>query len=100
MARGDRGTGFITFDVIEIARGGHAARGDLHGPLLDETPAGWYWRVRAKNGRTLAHSEVYERRGDALGGIRSLCSGIRGEHGTGVRAVVHELDGGVQTVQL
>lgn len=100
MARGDRGTGVVTFDVIEIARGGHAARGDLHGPLLDETPAGWYWRVRATNGLTLAHSEVYERRGAAITAIRNVVAAIRGDAGTGVRLVVHELDGGAQESRL
>lgn len=30
---------------------------------------GWYWRVRAKNGHVLCHSETYERKGGALKSI-------------------------------
>ena len=102
MARGDRGTGRVTFDVIELDRTGKTSltmAGAEQVQVVDKAP-GWYWRVRATNGQTLAHSEVYEHRRDALGAIRGLVGAIRGDGGTGVRIVTHELDGGVSEASL
>jgi len=48
----------------------------------------WYWRLRARNGRTLAHSEGYTRRARALQGIRAAARAIGA-----VRSLVAAVDG-------
>jgi uncharacterized protein YegP (UPF0339 family) len=38
---------------------------------------GWYFRVKARNGRTLCHSEVYRRKASALKTAYLFCWPIR-----------------------
>lgn len=41
-----------------------------------ETNHQWYWHIKARNGKIIAASEGYKRKGDALQGLESLVSNI------------------------
>lgn len=46
-------------------------------PAISHSPGTqWYFRIVAKNGQVLAHSEVYERKTGATNAAKSLIKGI------------------------